>query len=132
MINVTAAIIERDGKIFLARRSSNGSQPDKWEFPGGKIEIGETPEKCLERELWEEFEINADVRGFFAESVYHYARKSVCLIAFHVDFDDEITIMNAHKEIQWVPVDRLLEYDLAPADVPIARQLLSAKKDSQW
>ena len=46
--------------------------------------------------------------------------------------NDEFTIMNAHKEIQWVPVDRLLEYDLAPADVPIARQLLSAKKDSQW
>lgn len=62
----------------------------------------------------------------------HYARKSFRLIAFHVDFDDEITMMNAHKEINRVPADRLLEYDPAPADVSIARQILSAEKDSQW
>lgn len=51
MINVTAAIIERNGKILLAKRSSNSSLPDKWEFPGGKIDEGETPEDCLARDL---------------------------------------------------------------------------------
>ena len=54
MINVTAAIIERNGKILIAKRSSNSSLPNKWEFPGGKIDEGETPEECLTRELKEE------------------------------------------------------------------------------
>jgi len=58
MINVTAAIIERDGKILIAKRSSTSSLPNKWEFPGGKVEAGETTEECLARELWEEFNIN--------------------------------------------------------------------------
>jgi 8-oxo-dGTP diphosphatase len=51
MINVTAAIMGREGKIFIAKRSSSSSLPNKWEFPGGKIEVGELPEECLAREL---------------------------------------------------------------------------------
>jgi mutator protein MutT len=51
MINVTAAIIERNGTIFLAKRSSKSSQPNKWEFPGGKVEAGESPEEGLAREV---------------------------------------------------------------------------------
>ncbi len=51
MINVTAAIIKRDGRILIAKRSSTSSLPNKWEFPGGKVESGETPEECLQREL---------------------------------------------------------------------------------
>ena len=123
MINVTAAIIERDGKIFLAKRSSTSSLPDKWEFPGGKVEVGESPEECLARELLEEFDIFVMVGNFVAESIYQYERKTVRLIAFRVYYDEDITTMNAHDEFEWVPVDQLLEYDLAPADVVIAREV---------
>jgi 8-oxo-dGTP diphosphatase len=123
MINVTAAIIIKDGKVFIAKRSSTSSLPNKWEFPGGKVEVGETPEECLERELHEEFYINVTVGNFIAESVYHYERKSIRLIAFRVYTDQEIKTLNAHDDIRWVPIKNLLDYDLAPADVPIAKEV---------
>jgi 8-oxo-dGTP diphosphatase len=123
MINVTAAIMERNGKIFIAKRSSTSSLPNKWEFPGGKIEVGELPEACLARELYEEFDIIVTVGDFIAESVYQYERKTVRLLAFRVQYGDEIKVMNAHDDVKWVPVEELLDYDLAPADVPIAREV---------
>ena len=70
MINVTAAIIERYGKFLIAKRSSKISLPNKWEFPGGKVKEGETPEECLQRELLEEFEIDVTIGDFFSESIY--------------------------------------------------------------
>jgi 8-oxo-dGTP diphosphatase len=127
MINVTAAIIERDGKILIAKRSSTSSLPNKWEFPGGKVEVGETPEICLARELYEEFDIIVTVGDFIAESVYQYEKKTVRLLGFRVQYDDEIKVMNAHDDVRWVPVDDLLEYDLAPADVPIAQKIGSGE-----
>lgn len=127
MINVTAAILERDGKILLAKRSSTSSLPNKWEFPGGKIETGETPEECLQRELSEEFKIDVTIGDFFSESIYDYEHVSVLLVAYRVYTDESIVIMNAHDEVQWVPADQLLEYDLAPADVPIAQKIRSGE-----
>lgn len=129
MINVTAAIIEREGQILIAKRSSTSSLPNKWEFPGGKIEVGETPEECLARELLEEFEIFVSVGDFITESVYQYERKTIRLLGFRVQYDDEIKVMNAHDDVRWVPVEELLDYDLAPADVPIAQKLRSGESD---
>ena len=123
MINVTAAIIIKDNKVFIAKRSSTSSLPNKWEFPGGKVEIGDTPEECLARELFEEFNINVIVEEFVAESVYQYERQQIRLIAFRVKTDANITKMNAHDDVRWVPIENLLDYDLAPADVPIAREV---------
>lgn len=123
MINVTAAVMIKNNLVFIAKRSSSGSQPNLWEFPGGKVEPGETPEECLERELFEEFEINVTIGTFMAESVYHYPRKSIRLLAFRVDTDEEITCLKAHDDVRWVPIGNLLDYQLAPADVAIARDL---------
>ena len=123
MIDVTAAIIKRDGRIFIAKRSSTSSLPNKWEFPGGKIDSGETPEECLKRELYEEFDIMVTVGDFLAESVYEYDQKTVRLMAFQVSTDADITTLNAHDDVRWVPAEKLLEYDLAPADVLIAMEV---------
>jgi 8-oxo-dGTP diphosphatase len=123
MIDVTAAIIERNGKILLAKRSSNSSLPNKWEFPGGKVDVGETPKECLARELYEEFDITVAVGKFIAESVYQYDQKAVRLMAFQVYTDADITTLNAHDDVRWVPTGELLDYDLAPADVPIAKEV---------
>ena len=123
MIDVTAAIIKRNGNILIAKRSSNSSLPNKWEFPGGKVDLDETPEECLAREMFEEFDIVVDIGNFVAESVYHYEQKTVRLMAFRVYTDADITTMNAHDDVRWVPVVELLDYDLAPADVPIAKEI---------
>jgi len=124
MINVTAAIIKRCGKILIAKRSSTSNLPNKWEFPGGKVESGETPKECLQRELWEEFEIDVIIEDFFGESVYNYDHGSIRLIAYRVHTEKDIVILNAHDDVQWVPAEQLLEYDLAQADVPIAKKIL--------
>ena len=126
MIKVTAAILQRNDRVLIAKRSSNSSLPNKWEFPGGKVEPGETRQGCLKRELWEEFKINATVGNLFAESVFNYDHGCVRLIAYLVHTNDDITVLNAHDEVQWVPADQLLEYDLAPADIPIAEKIIKA------
>jgi 8-oxo-dGTP diphosphatase len=123
MIDVTAAIIKRDGNILIAKRSSNSSLPNKWEFPGGKVDGGETPEECLARELYEEFDSIVTVGNFLIESVYQYEHKTIRVMAFQVFTDADITTMNAHDEVKWVPMEALLDYDLAPADVPIAKEV---------
>ena len=123
MIDVTAAIIRRNGKILIAKRSSTSSLPNKWEFPGGKIDDGETPEECLKRELQEEFDIIVDVGVYLTESVYQYEQITIRLIAFQVTTDADFETLNAHDDVRWVSAEKLLDYDLAPADVPIAKEV---------
>ena len=72
MIKVTAAIIVDSGKVFIAKRKPPGRMPGMWEFPGGKIEEGETPEQCLKRELHEELGIDAAIGRHIGTRVYEY------------------------------------------------------------
>ena len=76
IIKVTAAIIRKDNRFLCAQRKDSGDQAGKWEFPGGKIEIGETPEICLERELLEEFNIQASCGDFLCENTHDYGDKA--------------------------------------------------------
>ena len=71
-IDVTAAIIRKNGKVLIARRARGQHLEGLWEFPGGKIENGETPEACLKRELFEEFGIDVRIGRFIAESCFSY------------------------------------------------------------
>lgn len=85
MKDVTAAVIFNHGKVFLARRAAGENCAGGWEFPGGKIEQGETPEDCLTRELQEEFGVRAVIKDFIAESVYEYSTGSIRLLAYAAD-----------------------------------------------
>jgi 8-oxo-dGTP diphosphatase len=117
---VTAAILEKDGKILLARRRKGDRQERKWEFPGGKIEPGETPEACLARELREEFGIEAEVLDYVGASVYEYGHGAIDLRAYRARHVSGEFSINSHEEIAWVKREDLLSYDLSPADIPIA------------
>ncbi len=121
---VTAAIMEKDGKILIARRRKGDRLERKWEFPGGKLEPGETPEICLARELREEFGIEAEVMDYIGASVYEYAHGTIDLRAYRVRHVSGQFSVNAHEEIAWVEKEDLLSYDLSPADVPIAKKLI--------
>jgi 8-oxo-dGTP diphosphatase len=96
------------------------------EFPGGKIEKGETAEEYLSRELDEEFGIEAIIGDFFMDSIYQYERGAIRLPAYYVDDLVGEFIPSVHEEIKWVHVETLLDYDLAPADIPIAEALVAA------
>ncbi|MEW6117120.1 MAG: (deoxy)nucleoside triphosphate pyrophosphohydrolase [Nitrospirota bacterium] len=118
-INVTAAILEKDGNILIAKRKKGRHLEGKWEFPGGKMEPDENPEECLKRELFEELSIQTTIERFFAESRYDRIR----LLAFIVRHISGEFILNVHDEIRWVPLNEIDRYDFAPADIPIVQKL---------
>jgi len=121
-IDVTAAIIVNDGKVFAARRKPGIHLAGFWEFPGGKLEEGETPEQCLARELQEEFTITTRVGAFVGESVFDYGTKVVRLMAYqvkHISGDFELI---DHDEMRWLAFDELDNVEWAPADIPLVEQ----------
>ena len=70
IVKVTAAILAKDNKIIIAKRGPNDRLANKWEFPGGKVEINETPEQCLKREMKEEFDIDVSVGEYLGSSIF--------------------------------------------------------------
>ena len=129
IVKVTAAILEKDGKIIIAQRKSSDHLSGKWEFPGGKIEPGETPEACLARELKEEFDIGVAIGEYLGSSVHHYDHISIELMAYRASWVSGAISMNDHKAFRWVTVDELVSYDFAPADVPFVDMLRRGQID---
>ncbi len=123
MIKVTAGIIEKYGQILIAKRRKGDHLEGKWEFPGGKIEHGETPEECLKRELREEFGIETVINEFICSNKHNYGHIEIELLAYSVSHISGDFTINNHEEIKWVTTHELLNCDLADADVPIAEVL---------
>jgi 8-oxo-dGTP diphosphatase len=126
---VTAAIIGRDGKVLIARRPITDNLANKWEFPGGKVEDGETPEACLARELKEELGIEVHIGAFLGESLYHYEQGSIRLLAYQTCWTDGRLEPTVHAEIRWASLPELDLYEFAPADVPFVKKLLNDELD---
>ena len=123
MNTVTAAIMFKDGKVLIAKRGVGDRLANKWEFPGGKVEAGETPEECLKREMFEEFRIVVSVGDFLGESVYHYGHGSIRLVAYRASYETGELSLEAHADFAWVTVDQLDDFDFAPADLPFVIML---------
>ena len=126
-ITVTAAIMIKAGKILAARRKPDTHMAGYWEFPGGKIEKGETPEACLSRELFEEFNIVAKVGAFFGENTFDYGTKVIQLLAYRVEHVSGEFELMAHDELRWLLPDELDQVEWAPADVPLVALCKTAK-----
>lgn len=123
-ITVCAAIMVAENRILIAKRHPHLEQGGLWEFPGGKLEAGETPEQCLARELHEELGVSVCVGGFFAESVFAYPEKVIRLLAYWVQCDETEFILQDHEQIRWVYAEELNDYEIAPADLPFVEQLM--------
>ena len=123
MKKVTAAVIERDGKILIARRKAGDSQAGKWEFPGGKLEPGETPEACLKRELQEELGIETEVGEFFCSSRFVYPHIAVELIVYRTSYVSGEVALHDHDRVKWVSPMALNEIEFSEADRPVVRRL---------
>ena len=124
MTQVVAAIIERNGEILICQRKPDGAHPLKWEFPGGKVEVGEIPERALARELQEELAIRAAVGAEIARYEYSYPGRSPILLMFYSvrEFEGEPRNLDFHA-IRWVSVERLAQYDFLEGDGEIIRVL---------
>lgn len=126
MKKVTAAVIERRGRILIARRRSGGTAAGKWEFPGGTVKAGETPEQCLFRELREELGIDARVGEFIGSSRAAAAGSAFDLLAFHIkSYRGRVRPID-HDEIRWVDPKDLPSFDLAEADLRLLPEVMAA------
>ena len=126
-INVVAGIIINQNKILIGKRKDEDIGGGKWEFPGGKIEIGETNSEALERELYEELGISAKI-GKELMNYEHMFKTTIYNISFMeiIDYDGEIR-NNAHSEIKWVKFSNLLEYDFISGDDRFIQSFLKSK-----
>ncbi|WP_426416761.1 NUDIX domain-containing protein [Aestuariirhabdus sp. LZHN29] len=123
MIKVTAAVFECDDMIMAARRANGKHLAGFWEFPGGKLEQGETEEECLARELFEEFGVEVVVGDFVTDSRHDYGDVSILLLAYKVQLVSGSFTLRDHDEICWLPITRLRELEWAPADLPVIHAL---------
>lgn len=122
MIIVVAALIEKDGKYLIAKRSTGDPNVlGRWEFPGGKVKPDEDEKSAVEREIKEEFELDVKAEEFLINSVCHYPSKIVDLKLYRCTYISGEFNLHDHSEYSWVQKENLLEYDLAPADIPLAK-----------
>lgn len=118
IINVVAAAIEKDGLIFCAQRPEGKSLAGFWEFPGGKLEEGETPEEALIREIKEEFDSEIEIISYLNEASYEYDFGIVTMKTYLSKLIVGNLELLEHQDSKWLPVDRLMELNWAPVDVP--------------
>lgn len=130
MQDVTAAIIFENEKVLLTRRAPGEKHAGWWEFPGGKVEPGETPEKCLQRELTEELGIHTSVGAKITESIYEYEAGAIRLMAYRVTVISGEISLHVHDEYRWVGIHELTQFQLLPADVPIAEFLQGENRNT--
>jgi len=126
-INVVAGIIINQNKILIGKRKDKDIGGGKWEFPGGKIKVGETNSEALERELYEELGISVKI-GEELMNYEHMFKTTIYNISFMeiIDYDGEIR-NNAHSEIKWVKFSNLLEYDFISGDDRFIQSFLKSK-----
>lgn len=126
LIEVVAAIIKKEDKIFITRRSY-GEFADMWEFPGGKIELGETREEALIREIKEELELYINNLEYLTTVDYDYPNFHLTMHCFICEICGGKLNLNAHNDAKWVSLDELSKQNWVPADVEVVKKLVEGK-----
>jgi len=125
MIKVICAIIEENERILVIQRSENMKLPCKWEFPGGKIEEGETEEECILREIKEELNIEIKLAKRLAPTKHSYPSFSILLVPFIAKYIGGELKLAEHKTYIWLRKEELPKLDWADADISIVEEYLN-------
>ncbi len=128
VIKVVAAVIERDGKILIGQRRKTDSHGLKWEFPGGKVERGESPVAALARELEEELGIQARIGRAIGRHTHYYPKRATIQLAFYLvkEFGGEPQSI-AFERIIWESPQNLTAYDFLAGDADFVKQLAAGE-----
>ena len=121
-VRVAAAVLCHEGRLFAARRGY-GPWKDYWEFPGGKIEPGETPEEALAREIREELDTVVSVGSKLAQVEYDYPEFHLSMGCFVCRIQSGSLTLKEHESARWLPAEELETVDWLPADLALIRQL---------
>lgn len=121
--HVVAAVIEHQGMILCMQRGETpfAYTAHHWEFPGGKVEPGETPEQALRRELLEELDYDVEVGQHIITVTHSYPDFIITLAAYHCTARSAHLVLREHQAHRWLRPDQLMQLDWCAADVPIAR-----------
>ena len=122
-MKVTAGILEDNGLVLIARRKPGKHMGGKWEFPGGKIEAGESPEQSLARELQEELDVRARIGELLCCASWDGDGISLELLVYRVEGFDGTPTLHEHEEFRWVAPGDLRSYDLADSDRRVVETL---------
>ncbi|WP_347838775.1 (deoxy)nucleoside triphosphate pyrophosphohydrolase [uncultured Draconibacterium sp.] len=122
MIHVTCAIIFKDAKVLVAQNHATSDHAYQWEFPGGKIQAGETAEECIVREISEELNLQVKVCHALQAVNHAYSSKSIRLIPFVCSVISGELQLNDHRAVKWVKMNELQELDLSGADRRLVEQ----------
>lgn len=128
IVKVSAGVIIDKDKVLITRRAPKESFAGGWEFPGGKIEVNETQQECLIRELKEELNIEVSVGEFCSEVIHDYGTIRINLIAYYCTIINGEISITVHDKFKWIKINDLLKYDLLPADIPIAKKVMEDYK----
>lgn len=124
MTDVTCAIIRKEDFVLSTQRSESMSMPLKWEFPGGKVESGESKIECLHREIMEELHIKIHILQPLTPVVFNYKNKTIRLLPYLADYVSGEILLTEHKSYKWLKANDILDVDWAPADLPIVEEYL--------
>lgn len=133
MIDVSCGLIlNKQEHVLAAQRSAFMRLPLKWEFPGGKIETGESAENCLIRELYEELRITVEIVQAMPFSLYDGGDQLIRLFPFQCRIVSGEVTLTEHAAFLWLPANELQRLDWAAADIPVLEQyLLTSRKRGQ-
>jgi len=127
MINVTCAIIRNeDDEVLIVQRGESTDHPFKWEFPGGKINEGESEEDCIIREIKEELSIEIVICSRLNPVDHDYGHKQIRLIPFICDTLDNMPFLSEHIAFEWVELNNLKTFDFSQADVMVAEDYIAS------
>lgn len=127
IVTTVAGVIEnKNGEILCTLRDKGKYDyvSFKWEFPGGKVEAGETNHQTLSRELSEELDIKVKIGDFYYQVEHDYPDFHLSMALYKCKFDGDHMKMNVHKALKWVSPEKLLDLDWAKADLPVAEKLV--------
>ena len=128
-IRVVAAVIKDNGRIFATQRGY-GDFKGGWEFPGGKIEEGETPQEALEREIREELDTEIDIREKIAQVEYDYPDFHLSMSCYLCSVRSGHLVLKEHESARWLAREELNAVPWLPADRIVVNRLLQAEEDA--
>ena len=123
-IKVVAALIVKDDKVFATQRGY-GDYKDWWEFPGGKVEAGETPEEALAREIREELAADISVGEYLTTVEYEYPEFHLSMACYWCSVREGHLTLLEHEAARWLPLDDLRQVNWLPADVLVIEEIES-------
>lgn len=127
MIEVVAAIIKKGDEIFITKRGY-GEFIDMWEFPGGKIESGESKEDALKREIKEELELDIDNLDYLTTIDYDYPNFHLTMHCFICEVVGGKLKLNAHNDVKWIKIDEIDNQKWIPADILVVDEIKNSSK----